>query len=119
MSDKAPISNTCPTINSIISKMESALNDAKYILNHPEEDSTDEAKLIIEELTDAISGMEDIRTDNHTLREWGNEEYDRADYAEDERDDALRDKELLEDEVSELKSKIEELEEELKNVEQS
>ncbi|HKJ32804.1 MAG TPA: hypothetical protein VKA34_13300 [Balneolales bacterium] len=72
-----------------------------------------------EELTNAISGIEDIRTDSHTLREWGNEEYDRADYAEDERDDALRDKELLEDEVSELKSKIEELEEELKNVEQS
>ncbi len=114
--DNAPIKHTCPTIDNIIGKMESARGEAEYISKHPEEDSTDEARTIIDELCDAISDMENIRSDNSELRDWGNEEYERADYAEGERDDAIKDKELLQEEIEELKAKIDELENELSAV---
>ena len=108
--DNAPIKNTCPTIDNIIGRMESALAEAEYIYKHPEEDSTDEAGTIISELANAIVDMENIRDDNTELRAWGNEEYERAEYAEGERDDAIRDTEILREELEELKTKIEELE---------
>jgi chromosome segregation ATPase len=116
MSDKAPIGNTCPTIDSIVSKMEYAKGEAEYINKHKDEDPTQEANTIISELQDAINDMENIRDDNAELRQWGNDEYERAENLESERDDALRDKENLEYEVDELKEKIAELELELDQI---
>jgi hypothetical protein len=107
--DNAPINNTCPVIDNIIGLMESARNEADYIKANPEEDSTEESGIILDELFDAIKGMEDIRDANSELREWGNAEYERADNAESERDDAIREKEYLQEEIEGLKAEIEEL----------
>lgn len=115
--DKAPVGNTCPIIDSVISYMDSAKGEAEYIKANPEEDSTNEAVNIISELASAISEIENVRDANVELRQWGNDEYERADEAEGERGDAIRDKEYLEDEIEQLKARIEELEEELSNVE--
>jgi len=114
--DNAPIGNTCPTINEVISNMESAKGEAEYIRKNKDEDSTEEANTIISELESAINDMENIRNDNVELRQWGNDEYERAESAESDRDDAIRDKEYLQEEIDELKQKIEELECELSEV---
>lgn len=88
--DNAPIGDTCPTIDNIIGKMDNAKDAAEYIVEHPEEDSTEEARDIIAELVIAISDMEKIRSDNQELRKWRNDEYNRAEDAEGERDDAIK-----------------------------
>jgi chaperonin cofactor prefoldin len=74
MTDNAPVRNTCPTIDNVIYKIETAI---------------DEAESIIKKLSEALREMETIRDDNTTLREWGNEQYDRAETAEAERDEFL------------------------------
>lgn len=115
--DNAPIGHTCPIIDNVIGKMESAKNEADYISKHPEEDSSEEANTILGELVDAIKEIEDVRSANSELRDWGNEEYNRAEEAEGERDEAIRDKEYLQEEIGELKAKIEEMETQLSEVE--
>ena len=115
--DNAPIGNTCPTIDNIVGKMEYAKCEAEYILKHPEEDSTEEAKSILGELVDTISDMENIRSDNQELRQWGNDEYSRAEDAEEERDEAIKRCEDSETEIDDLKAQIEELQEKLSEVE--
>lgn len=71
MRDHAPVGNTCPMIDHIISLMEVAKMEAEYVLEHPEEDSSSEASEIISKLETAISDIENIRTANSTLRDWG------------------------------------------------
>ena len=61
-------------------------------------------------MVNAIAEIEEVRDANSSLREWGNEEYNRAEEAEEERDQAIRDKECLEEETEELRAKVEELE---------
>jgi len=109
--DNAPIGNTCPTIDNIIGKMEYAKGEAEYILKHQEEDSKHEANSILGELIDAISDMESIRSDNQELRQWGNDEYNRAEDANSYRGEAVKRCEDLETEVDSLKAQIEELQE--------
>jgi hypothetical protein len=70
MSDNAQIRNTCPTIDKVIYKIQTAF---------------DEAESIIKKLSEALREMEKIRDDNATLREWGNEQYQRAEEAERDR----------------------------------
>ena len=114
--DNAPIGHTCPIIDNVIGKMESAKNEAEYIFKHPEEDSSEEANTILGEMVDAIKEIEDVRSANSELRDWGNEEYSRAEEAEGERDEAIKDKEYLQEEIDELKAKIEKLENQLNEV---
>jgi chromosome segregation ATPase len=106
------------------------MGEAEYILKHPLEDSTQEANTILGKLDDAISDMENIRSDNQKLREWGNDEYNRAEYAESERDEAETERdeaeaerykavkkcEDLEIETDNLKAQIEELQKQLSKV---
>ena len=116
--DNAPIGYTCPIINSVIDRMKLAKNEADYISKHSqEEDSTGGASIILEELSNAIEEIEDVRSANSELRDWGNEEYNRAEEVERERDEAIRDKEYLQEEIDELKVKIEELETQLSEAE--
>ena len=108
--DNAPIGHTCPIIDSVIGKMESAKNEADYISKHPEEDSIEEANTILGELIDAIKEMKMLEAQIVSYGIGGNEEYNRAEEAEGERDEAIKDKEYLQEEIDELKAKIEELE---------
>ena len=111
--DNAPIGHTCPIIDNVISRMESSKEEADYISLHPEEDSSEEANTISNEIKIAILEIEDVRSANSELRDWGNEEYSRAEEAEKERDEAIRDKEYLQEEIDELKAEIKELENQL------
>jgi hypothetical protein len=94
--DNAPIGNTCPSIDAIIGTMEQAKDEAVYIHNNAEGDFLDSANEIIFQLEQAIKEMENIRDANSLLREWGNEQYERADEIQEKLDDALRDIEYLE-----------------------
>lgn len=109
--DNAPINNTCPKIDEIINKMEHAKSEAEYISKNPEEINDAETVSIINELMDAIYLMEDIRSDNSILRDWGNEENVRADDANAELDEAIGYSESLEDQVANLEAEVENLQE--------
>lgn len=115
--DNAPVGHTCPLIDGIISRMESAVNEAEYIYKNTEdEDAKDGSDSIIHELSFAIKEIEDIRSANSELRDWGNELHNRVEGLEEDIDDAIRDKEYLQEEIDDLKAKIEELEAELGDV---
>jgi sugar-specific transcriptional regulator TrmB len=103
--DNAPIGNTCTTINSIIAKMEEAKNEAVWCLRNIDEEHTGELNNIISEIYDAIDEIEQIRSDNSTLRDWGNELYYEKDELERENDDLLLKIENLESELDEERNK--------------
>lgn len=75
--DNAPVGNTCPTLDNIISL------------------------------------VEDVRGDNESLRDWGNQLHDEVEELERQISQLESDKENLEMTVSELKEQIENLEEQL------
>ena len=60
--------------------------------------------------------MENIRSDNQELRQWGNDEYDRAEEAEEERDNAVYKCDQLEDKIDILESEIDYLKDEISNL---
>lgn len=84
--DNAPVGNTCPKINVVISILE---ND-----------------VVFDEETggphEAIKIMEEIREANLELRNWGNELY--------------REKEAAEKEIEQLQRQVEALDDELKSI---
>jgi chromosome segregation ATPase len=109
--DNAPVGHTCNTINGAISLIESTITEAKYLLENPDENPEAEAKEIIRHMEESKPILEEIRTANEQLRGWGNEQHERADDAE-AAIDALKSRvEELGQEVSNLESHIEELEE--------
>ena len=110
MYDNAPIGNTCPLIDSIINRMEQSKSEAEYI-RRDTDNYNDEVSVISYELDSAISEMEDIRDANSELREWGNEEYERAEYEKDERDNLIKKIEDLREELDNLRAEKEDLEE--------
>lgn len=91
--DNAPIGNTCPKIDSVIS----FINGIKWDLEDEDEE------ILSRESKEIIEVLEEIRTANSTLREWGNQEF--------------QDKEYLEKERDEMEGKIQELEKEIKSLE--
>lgn len=103
-SDNAPIGNTCSIIDDIVSRLESAKGEARYIVKHADEDNTEEAHTILDELISVISDMENIRSDNQELRHWGNDEYARAESLETEIDDLKMQIEELQNKFSEIES---------------
>ena len=77
--DHSPVGYTCPTIDRIIDKMKSALNGAKYYIDHPINDElTYDMDSVLWYLNDAIDEIEEVRSDNAKLRDWGNELYDKV-----------------------------------------
>lgn len=98
--DQAPVGNTCPLIDEVISAVEDATFEENIWWD--------------KESVTAI--LEKIRSANSELREWGNYEYERAEDAEKERDNFEAEKLDLEEELRELKERVAELEEELSAV---
>lgn len=104
--DNAPIKNTCPIIDDVINYLHSIKSEAEYIKENPKENSSDEATTILDELFYAISIMEDIREANATLRDWGNEEFERAEDAEEKIENANSMIQELNEEIESLKSEF-------------
>lgn len=90
--DNAPIGNTCPMIDNVI-------RSASYIKTTENED----------DVNNILSVMEDIRSANQTLREWGNEQYHLTSETESE-------KEVAECTVNELKNDITALNDDIESI---
>ena len=101
--DNAPIGHTCPKIDSVISNIHSIYMSSEEITKH--------------EYVQFEKLMEEIRSANSTLREWGNEENKKAEEFEKDFDRANRQVEDLEAEVMELKDEIKELERKIEELE--
>lgn len=99
--DNAPIGHTCPKIDSVISQIHS--------LYMSSEDMSRSEYDHFEKL------MEEIRTANSTLREWGNEQYQIAEEFEKNLDYEKNKVSDLEDEVASLKKEVNQLEIDLEN----
>lgn len=105
--DFAPVKPTCPTINGIIDNMETAKNEAEYLLKNVSEDYVEFVRVIFDELHIAISDIELVRDANSELREWGNEQFERVEYAEKELESAQSEVEELKEELECLKEQLE------------
>lgn len=100
--DNAPIGNTCPIIDEVLTYVEDLSNNLKYIPRGEQEDfkgSVDRINKL----------MEDIRDANSTLREWGNEQHN-------EKEDYEREKDAAELTVEELKDDIKSLNDDIESI---
>lgn len=117
-----PVKNTCPDIDSIISTITAICKQMESCNDEDEKDALLECisdwKSDLESIgVGKWNELEDLRSANAALRDWGNEMYNDAESLESARDDFERKYEdekekvsKLEDEIEDLKSEISELE---------
>jgi chromosome segregation ATPase len=98
--DYSPVQNTCPKIDEVIAFLETI-------------DSEDVSRTSIK---DVVNVMEEIRSMNAELREWGNDEYRRAESLDDDLRRMESEKDDVEREVSRLEKEVDELTSELNNI---
>lgn len=103
--DNAPIGNTCPIINEVVSFIEGIDWD---LTNEDEQDLSEKSKL-------ALATLEKIREANSTLRDWGNNRHNDAEYWEQEYDRAMAINKDLESQISDLQDELYEVKQELNN----
>jgi len=94
--DNSRVPHTCPIIDNVVGFLNSI-------------DWDDNENDLEKECRNVLSILEDIRTANLNLREWGNDEYKRANEAEDELSDAKSIISDLQSEIIDLKQEIKEL----------
>lgn len=116
-----PVKNTCPDIDSIISTITAICKQMESCNDEDKKDALLECIIDWKADLESIgvgkwSKLEELRSANAALRDWGNEMYNDAESLESERDDFERKYEeekekvsKLEDEVEELRSEISEL----------
>ena len=117
-----PVKNTCPDIDSIISTITAICKQMESCNDEYEKDvllqCIKDWKADLESIgVGKWSELEELRSANAALRDWGNEMYNDAESLESERDEFERKYEdekekvsKLEDEIEDLKSEISELE---------
>lgn len=91
--NKEPVGNTCPIINSVIRDANSIFNE----IQDPNESDKQNIK-------DILDYMEEIRSANASLREWGN--------------DLLNERNKKQEEIDELEKKVSNLESDYSSLEQ-
>jgi hypothetical protein len=94
--DMAPVSQTCPKIDDVISSVKELYISGESISRG--------------EMNDIEKTMNKIRNDNYELRDWGNDQYQIAYEMEKDRDYYMDLSEKYKDEIEYLKSEIKELE---------
>lgn len=116
-----PVKHTCPDIDRIKNTITSIVNEMK---NCDDRDSTDD---LLENIKDWASDLESIgvgkwcelenlRSSNGALRDWGNEMYNDAETLEAEKDVLEGKYEDAKNNISDLESKISELESYISNL---
>ena len=112
MYDNAPIGNTCGDIDNAKSIIEDARSNADNTF-----DTIDEYESalshIYQLLSDPLDLLEDLRTDNQTLRDWGNEMYDEKDQLEIDKCCELEEKQ---DDINSLRSQRDVLDGDIENL---
>lgn len=102
--DNAPIGNTCPIIDDVVN----------YIENFREEFSNEDNDI---DFHFALGVMEDIRSANLELRNWGNDLYQELEELKKERDNLIDELDDSEEELERANSKIDELEDFITKIE--
>jgi len=102
MRDNAPVGNTCPEIDSIISLIRNMDN---YNINEESE-----LKDLNSDIRSCEILLEEIRSANSELREWGNDLHR-------DKEDLENENYKLQDQVSDLENTILDLQEDIKNLE--
>lgn len=102
--DNAPIGNTCPIIDDVVN----------YIENFREEFSNEDNDI---DFHFALGVMEDIRSANLELRNWGNDLYQELEELKKERDNLIDELNDSEEELERANSKIDELEDFITKIE--
>ena len=103
---REPIKYTCPDIDSVIEWIDSAMKscDSKSDLeNYTYEERIDDVKYY---LRGCFDKLEELRSSNSTLRDWGNDINNELEEVEKERDEALNKVSNLEDEIEDLKTQL-------------
>jgi chromosome segregation ATPase len=95
--DNAPVKNTCPIIDDVIN----------YIENFREEFGNEDNNI---DFHFALGVMEDIRSANSELRDWGNDLYRELEGLEQERNKLIDELDDSQSELEKANTKIEELE---------
>jgi peptidoglycan hydrolase CwlO-like protein len=98
--DNAPIKNTCPIIDDVVRYVDGFYKD--FATEYNESD-----------FKDVYSILEHIRNANSTLRDWGNEEYERANELEKQVDELDKENTNLKSDIKYLEDRVKELEEDL------
>lgn len=105
---REPIRHTCPDIDVIVEQAK----EIKSICKSPDDSEHEFNYRCISDLaSDIISQIEDLRSSNSTLRDWGNDINDELERVEKERDDLQQMAWNLEDDISNLKHEVKELQE--------
>ena len=107
------IAHTYSMIDKVIKEINSAIRNCEWSITH---DDVEGAKDAISDLDHLEGIMEDIRTANLGLREYGDEQYSKVEELEKEVFDLNRKIEDLDDEKTHLESKIEDLEFEIEEL---
>jgi chromosome segregation ATPase len=100
--DEAPVGNTCPLIDSVISLIDNLSN---YDIT-----DDDEKKDMLHDVKVANDILEEIRSANSSLRDWGNELYS-------DKEDLEKENNLLKGEISDLSNEVENYKGEVKELE--
>lgn len=109
-----PVKNTCPAIDRIISTITTICKQMESCNDEDKKstllESINDWKCDLESIgVGKWSELEDLRSANAALRDWGNEMYNDAERLEIERDEFERKYEDEKERVSELKDEIEDL----------
>ena len=105
--DNAPVGNTCPMIDSVIDIIRTALNEAEWLLKNKNDEEAimseiEDSATSILNIQQAIDIMEDIRTANYELRDWGNDMHDEAESWCEKYNDVASDLEYANGKIQEL-----------------
>lgn len=102
---REPIRHTCPDIDIIVKQAK----EIQGMCKSPDDDQEYNYRCISDLASDIISQIEDLRSSNSTLRDWGNDLNDELESVEKERDDLQQTVWNLEGEIDDLKKEIKEL----------
>lgn len=112
---REPIGHTCPKVNDAQSEISGIVSDLESV------DCNEEDKVILDDAISSLNSLsedlENLRADNSTLRDWGNEEAKKADEFEKELDETRDKLSEAETDRDHYKNRVEELEAELYDVE--
>ncbi len=79
---REPIKHTCPDIDKYIKCIKFEIVKDRDLKNMTEDELRDTASTMSSTLEDCIGYLEELRSSNDTLRQWGIEEANNADYFE-------------------------------------